>query len=61
MIINHVEDKTRQSKCLWFLCLIGSCCALNVFDLDRTKEVKPNLIARGRKLARKTTVLALIH
>lgn len=41
----HVEDKTKQCKCHWFLCLIGSCSALNVFNLDRTKEVKPNLIA----------------
>lgn len=54
---NLVEDKTSQSKCHWFLCLTGSCSALNVFNLARTKEVKPNLIAiKGRKLAGKTVV-----
>lgn len=54
---NHVEDKNRQCKCHWFLCLNGSFSALNVFNLDRTNEVKPNLIAiKGRKLPRKMAV-----
>lgn len=54
---NHVEDKAKQCKCHCFLCLTGSCSILNVFNLDRTKKIKPNLVAiKGKNLARKTTV-----
>jgi len=49
MMVKHVGDKNRQSNCHFFLCLIVSCCAINVFHLDRTKGEKPNLIAINQR------------
>lgn len=45
MMVNYEEDQNRQSNCHLFLCLSVACCAINVFNLDQTGEVKPNLIA----------------
>lgn len=45
MMVNYEEDQNRQSNCHLFLCLLVACCAINVFNLDQTGEVKPNLIA----------------
>lgn len=44
-MVNYEEDQNRQSNCHLFLCLSVACCAINVFNLDQTGEVKPNLIA----------------
>ena len=44
-MVNYEEDQNRQCNCHLFLCLSVACCAINVFNLDQTGEVKPNLIA----------------